>query len=142
MNGLETGRALIEARQWKLDNPDRRHEPQGIGEVVVEKAACAAPALPNSGFSLPNTDPAIFWGQACAKVDSAAEIPLRDELYNLLVEFALDVVCPEGYGHLMPPEVIKRANRILSMTEAHRKLKPVPPGVAPPPPRCEKCDSE
>jgi hypothetical protein len=83
-----------------------------------------------------NTDPATFWSQACATV------PRPENLYQLAVEFLLDCVDPEGYGHAMPPDAIKRANRILAMSEAQRKGKPYTPGAAPPPARCERCDSE
>lgn len=59
--------------------------------------------------------------------------------YALLLEAAADLVSPDHYGHAIPLEVRQRFSRILSLG------KPKLSGVGyepPPPPRCEKCDSE
>lgn len=58
----------------------------------------------------------------------------REEHYQLLHELAMDLISPDAYGHAIPPEVVRRASRIVNMTR---------PGYGPPPPvRCEKCDAE
>jgi hypothetical protein len=35
--------------------------------------------------------------------------------YLLMCEFLADCASPEGYGHALPPEVVRRAARIMKM---------------------------
>jgi hypothetical protein len=64
-----------------------------------------------------------------------------EDAAKLALEFCADLASPEGYGHAVPPEVVKRAGRILAMLRP--KVCERPSGVgydAPPPARCEFCD--
>lgn len=47
--------------------------------------------------------------------------PERVQQYLLLLDLAADVVSPEGYGHSLPAEVVKRTARILR----HAPLEPI-----------------
>jgi hypothetical protein len=72
--------------------------------------------------------------------NSGTRLP-TDEAADMALELARDLCDPEGYGHAVPPEVIKRAARILAMLRP--KVCERPSGVgydAPPPARCEFCD--
>lgn len=53
--------------------------------------------------------------------------PARVEQYLLLVQFALDCCSPEGFGHALPPEVVRRAARILK--QAPVELPYLPPAL-------------
>jgi hypothetical protein len=57
--------------------------------------------------------------------------PERAEQYVLAMEFLLDVVSPEGYGHAMPAEVIRRASRILKLIP--KEVEHPAPAESPPP---------
>lgn len=50
--------------------------------------------------------------------------PARVEQYLLLVQFALDCASPEGYGHALPPEVVRRAARILKLSQVEMPYLP------------------
>jgi hypothetical protein len=75
------------------------------------------------------------------RVDERPLTPSQLEVFGLMLEFLNDCASPEGYGHSVTPEVVKRASRIVAM------LRPPEPRCAvgysePPPARCEFCDSE
>jgi hypothetical protein len=125
MNGLEMSSEMIRAREAALFNPDRKHEADGIGSVPI--SGCAEPNL-----GIPDSNP--------VKVSGSAEIPVSQrETYTLALDFLADLASPEGYGHAVSPEVVKRAARILAT------LRPKPSGIGytePPPARCQRCDEE
>jgi hypothetical protein len=67
---------------------------------------------------------------------------LKDEVFQVLAEFALSCCDPEGLGHLAAPEIIVRAAACKKLVESLRK-EPPKCGVgydAPPPARCQHCD--
>lgn len=49
----------------------------------------------------------------------------RVQHYQALLEFAQDVCHPEQYGHLMPPEVIRRAARLLRLIPREKPPSPI-----------------
>jgi hypothetical protein len=114
MNGLDVSRELLKAREAALNHafPDRKHEPQGIGDV------------PNLGCSIPK---------------AGSPIPEKwREPFNMAMEFLADLSSPDGYGHAVSPEVVKRAARILAMLRPRSGIG----YEEPPPARCQKCDEE
>jgi hypothetical protein len=121
MNGLDVSRELLKAREAALNHafPDRKHEPQGIGDV------------PNLGCAVPKTGTTLH---------ETGRVSL--ETFNFAIEFISDLASPEGYGHAVSPEVVRRAARILAML---RPKEPPRCGIGyeePPPARCQKCDEE
>lgn len=69
---------------------------------------------------------------------------LKDEVFQVLTEFALSCCDPEGLGHVAAPEIIVRAAACKKLVASLRK-EPPKCGVGyqePPPARCEACDSE
>jgi hypothetical protein len=72
--------------------------------------------------------------QTCAP--RREQSPQFAEAASLALELVNDLCDPEAYGHAVPVELLKRAGRIRAM------LRPAGVGfTAPPPARCEFCDS-
>lgn len=57
--------------------------------------------------------------------------PERVAHYMALWEFAVDVASPEGYGHAMPPEVIRRAAQLAKLFP--KEVERPAPAQSPPP---------
>jgi hypothetical protein len=95
---------------FNLADPIRKHEAQGIGSLETMVAAVS-----------PQNKHAEAWREAA----------------DMALELVDDLCSPEGYGHAVPVEVVKRAGRIRAM------LRPAQCGIGyqePPPARCQHCD--